>query len=397
MAMEDQLSLISELYADRVDPEELGQIVLETLGAAAYPSANEVVYRRPGLGPALHFFYSGDRLSAIEAGPSLSSTDIQAIKHKVQSDLINVSGNIIGRAVLLSEYPVKGHYAVPNILSISPVPESAPKPKESWERNFPFLLEFVTKDSPDFKIRMSRIASLALRLSLFLNVIVEGSIMQPNTSQRFRWVSRESEGRVYEHLREGYGYQGFQPWQESFTDLASIEVMELINHNEYFTRFGYETGRSLQLPNSIAELTSAYLGLDRVLQDRFIRAAYWYSLAQCQDSASARFLHLIQSIETLVPDAERGQTCSECRRTIDDGPTKRFVTFLDTMVPSHENLRKGRRHLYKLRSDLSHGWDLFSQDLRLASAPKSMDQMMQGYEANQLARLALVNWLASTA
>jgi hypothetical protein len=73
------------------------------------------------------------------------------------------------------------------------------------------------------------------------------------------------------------------------------------------------------------------------------------------------------------------------------------MEFLDKIVPAHHELSKGRKQLYKLRSDLSHGWDLFALDMRTAMAPKSSNQMMRTFEAYQLAKLALVNWLIGQA
>jgi len=77
--MISQAALASSLYVDQVDPEELAQVVLETLGAAAYESVKEVIYHRPGQSPALHFFYAGDKLSEVKAGLGLSGSDISSI------------------------------------------------------------------------------------------------------------------------------------------------------------------------------------------------------------------------------------------------------------------------------------------------------------------------------
>lgn len=79
-----QDDLLSLLFVGRVDPEELSQVVLESLGAAAYESENEVIYRRPGQHPALRFFFAEDRIRTVEAGPGLSVDDISSIRAKIK-------------------------------------------------------------------------------------------------------------------------------------------------------------------------------------------------------------------------------------------------------------------------------------------------------------------------
>lgn len=256
------------------------------------------------------------------------------------------------------------------------------------------MIEFETSDSPNVVIRLDRINSKSRKILLFLNAIVESSIESRRNSPRSTWVTRES---VYEHLREGYNYQDFQPWGESFTECSTLPSINLVDHRDYFLG-GYQIDRPLRLPNSFEELFNIYFQLDKLLQNKFTRAAYWFNLAHGQKSASARFLHLIQCIETLMPGAESTEVCTHCNREIGKGPTKRFQEFLDELVPAKPELVKKRKQLYKLRSDLTHGWDLFARDLREATmTPKSSDQMLQTLDAYQLARFALVNWLSRQA
>jgi hypothetical protein len=109
LTMMDQATLSSSLYVDRVDPEELSQVVLETLGAAAYESADKVVYHRPGHPPALHFVFKKNELPKVMAGPGLSADDISSIRTKIETDILGLKGKIVGRMILFSAYPVTGH------------------------------------------------------------------------------------------------------------------------------------------------------------------------------------------------------------------------------------------------------------------------------------------------
>jgi len=394
--MLNQTELASSLYTDRVDAEELAQVVLETLGAAVYESVDEVIFHRPGHPPALHFVFNKNELRTVRAGSGLSADDIPSIQTKINTDLLNLERKIVGRMILFSTYPVAGHLRFGEFLQICPVPSHAPRPKDPGEGDHPFLIEFEIYDSPNLSIRINRIYSRAQKLSLFLSTIAEGRVMFPSTSSHFRWVTRNDPKSQYEHMLEGYGYAEFQRHQEFFTECVDMPFVELVEDRKYFGRRGYELGRSLQLPNSFEQLFNVFLQLSTPLQDRFCRAAYWYSLAQSQESSSARFLHLIQCIETLVPPTEVREECTACKREL-GGPTQRFRDFLDKLVPAHSELNRARNQFYQLRSDLSHGRDIFGRDLGKNNVPRSMDQMMLVFEAYQLARFALINWLITQA
>ena len=390
--MMDKTTLSSSLYADRVDPEELSQVVLNTLGAAAYESADKVIYHRPGHPPALHFVFKGNELQEVMAGPGLSIDDISSIRTKIETDILDLKVKIVGRMILFSAYPVTGHLRIERFLKICPVPSHAPRPKDLGEGDHPFLIEFEVYDSPNLSIRINRIYSRAQKLSLFLSAIAEGWVTFPSISSHFRWVTRNDPKFQYEHMLEGYGYAEFQRYQEFFTECDDMPSIELVDDRKYFGQMNYELGRPLQLPNSFEQLFNIFLQLRTPIQDKFSRAAYWYSLAQSQESSSARFLHLVQSIETLVPPAEVRQECTACKKEL-GGPTQRFRDFLDRLVPAHSELNRARSQLYKLRSDLSHGRDICGRDLGRNLVPKSADQMTLVFEAYQLARIALINWL----
>ena len=333
----------------------------------------------------------------MRAGAELSVDDISGIQAKIRTEILDLGHKIVGRMILFSAYPVTGRFRIGNFLHICPVPGHAPRPKDPGEGDHPFLIEFEIYDSPNLSIRIDRIYSRAQKLSLFLNAIVKGSITVPSTDTHYRWVTRNDPKSQYEHMRESYGYAEFQPYQEFFTKCDAMPPIEFVDDVTYFGRMGYDLGRPLQLPNTFEQLFNTFLQLDIPLQEKFYRAAYWYNLAQSQESSSARFLHLIQCIETLVPPAEAGQECPECKMHRGKGPTTRFTEFLDKLVPAHSELARARRQLYKLRSDLSHGWDICGRDLLKNHSPKSMDQMMQVLEAYQLARIALINWLIEQA
>ncbi|MBK9949648.1 MAG: hypothetical protein IPP12_21065 [Nitrospira sp.] len=391
--MNDRESLTSFLYVDQVDPEELAQIALEYFGGAIQESLETVAYHRTDQPPALKFFYSGDRLTTVEAGPGILDTDIANLQEKIKTELLDLSKKIVGRAILFSSSPVTGYLTVGSYFRICPVPDHAAKPKEQWNGGFPFLIEFEMHESPNHMVRVNRISSMAKKISLFLNAVTKESISSNASSSRFRWVLKDNAGPVYEYLQEGYGYSDFLPWQDSFTESETMNPIDLVDAQEYFTKPSSWLFRPFHLPDIFQQLSNIYFQLNKSAQDKFTRAAYWFSLVQDQQSSSAQFLYLIQCIETLLPKTESGQVCPKCNRDIGPGPTARFVDFLNNMVPGHPELAKGRKRLYKIRSDLSHGWELFTRDLRTVMNPKSSDQLLRTHAAYQLARLALINWL----
>lgn len=191
--------------------------------------------------------------------------------------------------ILFSAYPVTGYMRGGNSIQICPVPAHAPRPKDPEEGDNPFVIEFEVFDSPNLTIRMNRIYLHAQKLSLFLGVIAEGRVVFPSTSSHFRWVTRADPKSQYEHILEGYGYAEFQRQQDCFTQCRDVPALELIEDAKYFARMGYEVGRSLQLPESFDQLLNVFLHLDLARQNKFLRAAYWYSISLTQESDSARF------------------------------------------------------------------------------------------------------------
>ena len=390
--MTDRNVLGSDLYTDQVDPEELAQVVLEVLGAGAYESADEVIYRRPGHPPALHFGFRKNELRTVKAGPGLSQDDIRSIQSKIRTDILDLNRKIVGRMILFSAYPVTGRLRIGNLLQVSPAPNHISTSKQSEKGYHPFLIEFEVCDSPNLSIRGYRISSKAQKLSLLLSLFAEGDVLVPSTSNHFRWISRNDPKSQYEQMLEEYGYGEFRPYQDMFTESDTLPNIELVDDRQYFRENGFALGYPLRLPVSFEELVRAFARLSPALQETFSRAGYWYHLAKRQESYSAYFLHLIQSIETLLPSAKARERCSECGKE-KIGPTSRFNEFLNELVPAHSDLDQARKKLYTLRSNLSHGWDICGRDFGRIHLPNSMDQRTRVIEAYQLARFALINWL----
>ena len=157
---------------------------------------------------------------------------------------------------------------------------------------------------------------------------------------------------------------------------------------------------SLELPNSIDHLVSKYFSLSRDNKERFLRAAFWLHQSNEINSPSASFLSLIYAIDALVPPLSAPTNCSSCNQSVGESLTRRFVRFLDDVVPEQATdadiTKTARKILCRVRGNLAHGRDLLSSDKNAWEAPFSPQGIMEwkslSYAAT-LAKLALLNWL----
>lgn len=112
-------------------------------------------------------------------------------------------------------------------------------------------------------------------------------------------------------------------------------------------------------------------------------------------SMSSVLTALIQAIETLIPPPSTEGHCPQCNRSIGPGPTQQFVDFVEAHAPG---LPEGaKRHLYAVRSDLTHGNRLLVHDEYAGMGghftPEAVGQQHDVDQATLVARVALITWL----
>jgi hypothetical protein len=400
-AMDD---LTLELYVGKVDERELAGVILQVFGHGSQESENEIACGRQGEPHAVKLLYEDNRLESIMAGPRLRPEDLEQLREKIRSELLEPSDQRVGRGVLFSSYPVTGYFEAPGFFRILPVPQEAPKPPFALGHH-PFLIEFTFHGSPNFMIRAGRRYREAHRIALVLNAILEGTITDLGMRARHHWVivsHKPGQALKYEYLQEGYGFEGLGPKRDVFSALDELEPIKHVDPQVYFSRRGLEIGRSLEIPTVMADLVRRYRYLDIKRREQFLRAAYWFRHAMVVHpySGSASFLALINSIEALMPREKGPPLCQECKQPVGKSITQRFVEFLDTMVPGNGDVESARRSLYRVRGKLAHGGDLLREDLDPWDTPLHPERTSQGEDARHaygLARLALVNWLANQA
>ena len=390
-----------ELSVGEVNETELVQLIVGLFGHGIQSRPNEVEYSRQGEPCALKLNYRRNRLVSIEAGSGLKREDLELLREKVQSELLSPSEQIVGRAVLFSAYPVTACFESPSFLQILPVPSEAPRPSFTMGEH-PFLIEFVFPGSSNWMIRLGRRVREAHRLALFLDVVLEGGIRDQGLAARHHWIILSSEPAQkarYAYCQEGYGYAGFRPEGGGFSSLKTWGPMKRADPKTYFSRWGIESGRPLEIPTNMERLFERFRALTIGAKEQFLRAAFWYRHATQVHSysSSASFLALIHGIEALMPAEEGATRCSACERPLGKSTTQRFVEFLEEGVPATEDVKSARRALYIVRSKLAHGGDLLRRDLDpwpVGLRPETTSEWQDASHAFGLSRLALLTWLA---
>jgi hypothetical protein len=119
---------------------------------------------------------------------------------------------------------------------------------------------------------------------------------------------------------------------------------------------------------------------------KFNRAMFWMyqSIRVWTLSMSASFASVVSAVEALTD------------RQLIPGATQRFHDFFETYAPGG-SLKKRRKKMYDLRSDIFHGSDLmeFDQDLSFSWDPPEWDERELDEELRSLTRLAIRNWVVN--
>ena len=402
--MADTENLNSVLLIGQVNDAELSSVLLSHFGNAMAGMSNEAHFSHRDKNKSGNIkltYRNGEIISA--DGSDLKTEEITLLADKVKRELVETPGTVPARCILLSSFRVTGSFGH-GTLCIYPVPDDAPKaPDLTYEHRFveqltiehPFVAEFPINRSVNFVIQFERSERQARKYALLLNLFLEGKVSRVSRGRQRHWVHEEGThfSSGYKYLREGYRYNNFGDTgiEPDFFLRRVFPPMETMRYNEYFT----DTRHDLNPPMRVSTLLPTFLDrfekLDKVEQARFLRSAFWFHHASnvSQESNTASYLAIVSSIESLIPKPDGSQ------RRRGDGATKRFVDFLNQIVPVSEKDAVERKRLFTLRSDLTHGWDLFHADAEALRGlnPKSTDEFHSYTIAMDLAREALLNWL----
>jgi hypothetical protein len=128
------------------------------------------------------------------------------------------------------------------------------------------------------------------------------------------------------------------------------------------------------------------------------RAITWFQQAPHihRASSSAGYGALVTAIESLL-ETSRPPKCSKCNQP-KYATTKRFKDFLEKHIPCVGKHPEVRDRLYRVRSKITHGGDMFEEDIepwRSLSTAKGDEEMSLYWNAHQLVSIAIYNWLWS--
>jgi hypothetical protein len=368
--------------------------------------SREVVFLNSDTPAMRAVFNRKGRLVALYAMPGMTEAMLAAIRERIRVELVDTPGVEIGREIFFSLAPVQGWWRYRDYFQMLPVPPHAPRPQFSHAEH-PFLLEFTYNRSNDplmdvaHRHREARPIYLVLRAMLTTPVWWEGGRVV-GTSGR-SWVHLPSttnppEGNV-DYLQHSYWYKGYMPKSEVFSPVDGIPPIAAIPAAEYYgnpSRRAGDAGDALVIPENLGQSFDLFFQASPRRRLQFLRACYWLSQLNQLTSFSLMFICAVQAIDALLPPAPSGVCCENCGLEQRPSRTELFSKFLNEFAPSPAVADDDRKALFKVRSNLSHGFqDPFIVDQVVGFGPHLGDfaERRQVERAWQVARIALYNWL----
>jgi hypothetical protein len=400
-------NLNNALCVGRVDDAELVSFLLQQFGYANSGLTNEVHFSHRNNPSTLKLTYRDGEIASAD-GTGLKPEEVALLADKVRRELVESPGKIAARSILFSAYRVSGCFIYDDKLRILPLPKHAPMAPDLTEQQcfsehlnveHPFIIEFPINRSVIPVIQIQRLENQTRKYCLLLNVFLEGQISRPARGQERHWIHEEGAelSSGYRYCREDYRYPGFADIGPGFSSTEGIPPMETMEYYEYFGNPRQDLNPPMRVPALLATFFDRFEALGKSEQHHFLRSAHWFHHASgvWRTSNSAAYLAIISSIETLRPSVPPTDKCESCGAPRGKGATRQFVDFLNAMAPAYGEDVKEREKLYRLRSALTHGGDLFQADTEALWGlnPKSTAESHSYFTAMSLARRALLGWL----
>jgi hypothetical protein len=359
-----------DVGAEKADPHELAQWLWNHFDGQLSSSEHEIIISKDSIEIVRVEFSKSERLKALKIADATPER-IAEIRDGINFDLLSNTGNKVVTEVLFSSFPVEGFFKFQDKLQIRPIPPEAPKPSSRSFGEQPFLLEFRISESRNFFVTSIRVAREIRQLSATLAALMEGVITVDSHIARFHWVNVpvNKPGEMFKLeskcLAGQYICPGIKSPSNAFSSVQEFPAIAQITAQTYYTRWGQVLGRSLEIPETLDKLLSAFFSLPSEEKRKFVRAAYWFSQAKSAylNSKSYQYIALVMAIETLANEKASAEQCPTCHRDLENGPTKAFQRFLEHYTPNFENGEALKRELYTLRCHLSHGARLLLADM----------------------------------
>ncbi len=399
-------NILKDLASQGVDQSELELLLQNHFGRASATGNQEVRLSRCNDPDALVLRYEDGELSEISPGPGLKQGDVSELQTKIQSVLLASKEKVTAQLTLFAGVPTDSFYRYRDRFQLVPIPDVAPRPNFALA-DHPLLLQYEIVGCPDAQIAMLRRERTGRELELLCTALAPDIKGGLGSTARFHWSitnaqAQDPSGLRSEYCQEAYIYPGENGIVQSFSSMESVRPMATVPAATYYNRYGVLVGSKLDLPDSFDACLDAYFGAPRERKDKFMRAAYWFQYARrvANLSRSGSFTALVCAVEALLPPAQPGPSCETCKRSVGDGPTKRFTTFVERYAPDPAASNTQRRQLYALRSALSHGGKLLHSDIYSWGGGMTPTAVRQWYDEKALwstVRLVLVNWLLDDA
>jgi hypothetical protein len=304
----------------------------------------------------------------------------------------------VWRVVLFASLPVKGAFRYRDRWQIRPVPEDAPQPPFVIAPH-PFVLEAKGSAVSEAFVRWLQGRKLLRETELILSLVLHGGLAPDrSTSPSHEWVvspgwefSEDSPSPTSFLAQASYFMPTIPGPDDDFSDIAEIEPISLVPHDDYFGRRGINVDQMLELPANLAALVDALDALPSGDRERFFRSAYWFSRAggAWRLSQSLSYICLINSIEVLTPHGLENR-CPTCGLNRAPGPTARFRDFVERYAGDIPD----RSRLYEIRSRLVHGDQILQSDQPsgFAFTPHLWEESQRQERARRIAQAAVINW-----
>ena len=391
-------SLLALLQADVFDEAELRALISSHFGFGQWAERRDVRYSTSHNGdPALTMIYDGSgTLTDIAPGPGLDQTSLSQLLETIDRERA-VSGSCVARTFLFAAVPTRSWWRFAELAVIVPVPAGAAQPREVLAEH-PFMLEVKFPNAVSFPLRALRSQRVLRSWELPLSLIIGRGIRSIGQYVTKRWVfvadDHDPPNIAAEFLQVGYFVPGYQPPADSdFSEVAGPS-MKVIDDERFYTRRGISAEDVMTVPQSLPTAVGRFWSLSVEHQRRYLRACYWFQLAdrQWELSHSASYQSLVQAVEALLPQGSV-ERCEECQRPL-RGTTRAFKEFIEKYATGTTNAE--RDGFYALRSSVAHGALLFESDAGSGFSgirPLAWEQRDTHGRMTQVAQIALVNYL----
>jgi hypothetical protein len=393
MGVREVIDELNDVFRRQPVPhEEVLTVVGTAFESARTSGGREVVYFAPGERPAVRLTYTRKGEITAQAETGLDDELASLILARVRA-LIRADAPGMWRPVWFSSLPLTGYWRYRDEWQIVQVPEDAPKP-QFMMGGHPFLMEVRGVRTGDSLVDFVRAERRLWELQLILSLVLAQVEISPNErSPTHAWVyvGGGSEPRS-EFRQRGYVIPTPTAPEIDFTPVDGLDPIRTINDEDYFSEWNVTADFQLDVPAVLPTVFDRYAAADATVKDTFLRACYWLSRSRpaARLSMSMAYISVINSIEALMPDAER-DPCPECGRDRAPGPTARFRELVERYAHGIE----GVSQLYALRSKLVHGRRILDLDLPTAWGTLDPDELEQSHQHGRARRIAtgvILDW-----